>query len=294
MLAYLTVAGAPAGTPTAAGDAYATNEDTPLSVAAPGVLGNDTPGSTASLLSGTSHGSLNLLADGSFSYTPQPDYSGADSFSYRAMSGGVASAPATVSLSVSAVNDAPVAAGDSFSVAAGTTLDVAAPGVLANDSDVDGDPLAAVNHSALAGLTPNADGSFSYNATTAGDYSFTYQASDGTATSAAATVAITVTANQAPVATNDTASAPRRTAAPYTPVVIAVLANDSDPNGNLDPGTVAIVTAPNKGGTATANGDGTVSYTPKLNFRGSENFRYRVRDSGGLWSNAATVKVNVK
>ncbi len=294
MLAYLTVAAAPAGTPTAANDAYATNEDTPLAVAAPGVLGNDSAGTTASLLSGTGHGSLVLNPDGGFSYTPQANYYGPDSFTYRALSGGLASAPATVSLTVNPVNDPPVAVGEAYSVAAGATLNVAAPGVLGNDSDVDGNPLTAVNPSALAGLTLNPNGSFSYAAATAGSYSFTYQAFDGAATSAPATVAITVTANQAPVAVNDTASAPRRTTAAYTPVVISVLANDSDPNGNLDPATVQIVTAPNKGGTVTVNANGTVNYTPRLNFRGTENFGYRVRDTGGLWSNTATVKVNVK
>jgi hypothetical protein len=74
-----------------------------------------------------------------------------------------------------------------------------------------------------------------------------------------------------------------------------VLANDSDPDGNLDPSTVEIVVAPNKGGTATPNTtNGTVSYTPMTNFRGSENFSYRVQDSGGLWSNTVVVRVNVK
>lgn len=296
MLTALSVPTAPSGAPSAGNDTYALNEDAlpNFSVAAPGVLGNDSAGTTASLVSGTSHGSLNLAADGSFTYTPQANYNGADSFTYRAMSGGVGSAPATVSLTVNPVNDVPVALGDVYSVAEGTLLNVAAPGVLGNDSDVDGNALTAVNPSALAGLTFNPDGSFSYNAATAGSYSFTYQASDGIDTSAAATVAITVLANQAPVAVNDTASAPRRTAVLYTPVIINVLANDSDPNGNLVPGTVTLVTQPNRGGVVSVNADGTLNYTPRRNFRGTENFRYRVQDSGGLWSNNAVVRVNVQ
>ncbi len=296
MLAFLTVADAAPGTPLASNDAYATDEDTPLNVALPGVLGNDAayasdPTATASWLSGPSHGSLSLNADGSFSYTPQPNYNGADSFSYQAMSGGASSLPATVSLTVNPANDAPVATGDAYSIAAGATLNVAAPGVLGNDSDIDGDALTAVNASALTGLTFNPDGSFSYAApTTAGTQTFTYEASDGAATSAPATVTITVLANQAPVAANDTFSVARNS----TGNILNVTANDSDPDDNLDPATVQIVTPPNKGGSVSVNPDGTVSYTPKLNFRGSENFRYRVSDTAGATSNAATVKVNVK
>lgn len=292
MLAFLEVAGPAGGTPLAGNDAYATDEDTLLTVPAPGVLGNDDIGTTAQWLSGPAHGSVSLAADGSFTYMPAANFNGLDSFSYRAMSGGLASLPATVALTVNPVNDAPVAAGDAYSVAAGSTLDVAAPGVLGNDSDIDGDALTAVN---AGGLALNPDGSFSYTAGAAGTYAFTYQAQDPSlATSAPATITITVIANQAPVAANDTASAPVRRTAAYTPVIINVTANDTDADGNLAPGTVEITTPPNKGGSVTVNGDGTVSYTPWLNFRGSENFRYRVQDTGGLWSNAATVKVNVK
>lgn len=293
MLAFLTVSGGPAGTPVANNDAYSIAEDGTLPVAAAsGVLVNDTPAGalTASLLSGTGHGALSLAADGSFSYTPHANYNGADSFTYQAVSGGVASLPATVSLTVTPVNDPPLAVGNSYSVLAGATLSVAVPGVLGNDSDIDGNALTAVNPSVLAGLTLNANGSFSYVApATAGSYSFTYQASDGLATSAPATVTLTVLANRPPVAVNDTASTTRNTL-----VVINVLANDTDPDNNINPATVTLVTPPNKGGTATVNANGTVNFTPKLNFRGSDSFSYRVRDAGNLLSNIATVKVNVK
>ncbi len=304
MRAFLTVAPAGGGIPLASNDAYILEEDPPapgFTVAAPGVLVNDGAytddpvGTTASWLSGPSHGTVNLAADGSFTYMPAANYYGTDSFTYQAVNGGVSSLPATVSLTINPGNDPPVAADNAYSVAAGETLTVAAPGILGNDSDIDGDTLSAVDHSPLAGLTPNADGSFSYDATTAtaGDYSFTYRASDGLLTSDPATVVITVTAaapNAAPVAVKDTFSVARNS----TGNILNVTANDSDPDGNLAPGTVEIVVAPNKGGTATENGDGTVSYTPRTNFRGSENFSYRVQDTGGLWSNTVTVKVNVK
>ena len=309
MLAKLEVASAAAGTPVAVADSYSTNEDTPLSGVS-SVLANDsgTEPLTAALVAGPTHSTaFNLSADGSFTYTPQPNYNGADSFSYRVMSGGAGSVPATVSLNINPVNDVPLAANNTYSVAAGATLNVTAPGVLANDSDVDLDALSAVlvggSGPAAGTLTFNSNGSFSYVApAAAGTQSFTYQANDGTAASTAATVSITVLDNRAPVAVDDTVSTPRNAA-----LTINVLTNDTDPDGNLYPATVTIVTPPNKGGTATVVGNGTnsvtVSYTPKLNFRGTENFTYQVSDSLGatLYTSTksttdsrAVVRVNVK
>ncbi len=106
--------------PTAVADSYSTNEDTSLNVPAPGVLANDTDPDTGDTLtavfvSGPSHGALTLNANGSFSYTPAPNYNGPDSFSYKARDArGAESSAATVSITVNAVNDPPtvtVAAG---------------------------------------------------------------------------------------------------------------------------------------------------------------------------------------
>jgi VCBS repeat-containing protein len=106
--------------PTAAADAYSTGEDTALTVGAPGVLGNDSDPDgnqlSAVLGSAPSHGTLALDADGSFTYTPAADFNGSDSFTYRASDGTLASNLATVTLTVSAVNDAPT-----VTVAAGGT-----------------------------------------------------------------------------------------------------------------------------------------------------------------------------
>lgn len=203
-------------------------------------------------------------------------------------------------LSAAPSNQAPFASNDAWSMAAGTTLAVAAPGVLGNDGDADGDALTAVLASGPASgtLALGGDGAFRYtpSAGFAGTDSFTYRAHDGALYSGSATVSITVVAsvNAPPVATNDSASAPVRKTNAYTARLIDVLANDSDPDGKLDPASVAIAAAPNKGGTVTVNADGTVSYTPKLKFRGKETFKYTVRDQAGALSNAATVTVNVK
>ncbi len=94
---------------------YNVNEDSALTVAvAQGVLANDTdPDSsslTAMLQSGPAHGTLNLASNGSFSYTPDANYFGSDSFTYKANDGSVDGNLATVAIDVNPVNDAPVAA----------------------------------------------------------------------------------------------------------------------------------------------------------------------------------------
>src|SRR5204863_268797 len=104
-----------------------------------------------------------------FSYTPALNYNGPDTFTYKANDGQADSAPATVNITVTPVNDPPgtsgaVVADDSYTTPEDTTLTVTAPGVLANDSDVDGDPLTAILISGPAHgtLTLNSDGSLTY------------------------------------------------------------------------------------------------------------------------------------
>lgn len=95
-------------------------------------------------------------------------------------------------------------------------------------------------------------------------------------------------ANLPPVANDDTA-----TTQAGTPVIISVLANDSDPDGQLNPGSVAIVVAPTQG-TAVANANGTVTYAPPAGFTGSVSFSYTVQDTMGATSNQAFVRVEVR
>lgn len=99
----------PPGTaPTAHDDHYSMLEDHTLTVGAPGVLSNDEAQTLSAVLTdGPNHGHLSLGANGGFSYQPNADYSGTDFFSYRAVSGGVQSGTATVTLSITEVNDPP-------------------------------------------------------------------------------------------------------------------------------------------------------------------------------------------
>ena len=306
-LAFVTV-GAVVGVPVADNDSYpGAIEDTVLVIAAPGVLVNDSDSDslpaplTANLVSDASNGSVALALDGSFTYTPNADFNGGDSFTYQAFDGANNSNLATVNISVSAVNDPPSAAADAFDVALGVTTTIDAPGVLDNDSDVDGDTITPVIDTDVTGgvLTLRTDGSFDYEPTTAtpltGD-SFTYHVNDGALDSATVTVDITITdVNVAPVAVDDfrVVTQRKKNSPPANyPVNIDVLANDSDPNGNLVPASVAIEVSGSAGGELTLVGDGTVDYTPALNFRGTETFIYSVSDSDGL-SSAATVTINV-
>jgi serine protease AprX len=201
---------------------------------------------------------------------------------------------------IAGISRPPTAGNDAYAMSSGTTLFLLAPGVLGNDTDADGGALTAVpaGGTANGSLALNGNGSFSYtpNPGFAGTDSFAYRAFDGALYSNTATVSITVNAaaNIAPVAKADSATAPMRKSTAYTPVVINVLANDSDPDGSLDAATVAILAAPSNGGVVAVNANGTVSYTPKLKFRGQETFKYNVRDRAGAASNVATVTVTVK
>ena len=172
-----------------------------------GVLANDTDPNglpiTAQLVSSVQHGSLTLHSDGTFSYTPTPGFAGTDSFTYVANNGTLNSNLATVTLSVVGP---PVANPVSYGVNENTSASYpAALGVLAADTDPNGLSLTAqlATGPSHGTLTLNPDGSFSYTPTTnyVGIDSFTYTATDGIATSAAAKVTLNVVA--IPVAKND-------------------------------------------------------------------------------------------
>ncbi|OBB03636.1 hypothetical protein A5662_00920 [Mycobacteriaceae bacterium 1482268.1] len=186
-------------------------------------------------------------------------------------------------------NTAPVAAPDSYTANVGTPLTVAGPGVLANDSDADNNPLTAklANKPRNGTVTVNPDGSFTYTpkAGFTGTDTFTYKASDGKTTSKPATVTITVT--HPPVANNDTG-----TVDAGSTTNINVVANDTDSDGTVNPASVVITQQPTSG-TATPNADGTVTYTSTGPAATSDSFTYTVKDNKGATSNPATVSVTV-
>ena len=123
-------------------DAYTTHEDMQLAVPRTGVLANDTDvdgqALTAAAVTRPAHGALSLNSNGGFTYTPAANYNGSDSFTYRANDGTANSNTVTVSLTITAVGDAPTANDDTGTTNEDTALVVAAPGVLSNDSDPEG------------------------------------------------------------------------------------------------------------------------------------------------------------
>src|SRR5262249_10241248 len=121
--------------PTATNDSYSVNEDTTLSVAAPGILTNDSDPDgdalSADLVTLPAHSSsFSFSSNGSFTYRPLANFNGTDSFTYKASDGNLQSGTATVTITVNPVPDAPVAVNNSYSLDEDTTLTVAAPGVL--------------------------------------------------------------------------------------------------------------------------------------------------------------------
>jgi VCBS repeat-containing protein len=286
---FCTTANAP---PVASDDSYEAAEDTVLSVPVlTGVLANDTDVDSATLTAalGTdvTHGSLTLHSDGSFTYTPDADFYGTDTFTYT-VSDGTATDTATVTITVTPVNDPPIAVDDSYEVAEDTVLTVPVlTGVLANDTDVDSATLtAALGTDVTRGsLTLNGDGSFTYtpDADFYGTDTFIYTVSDGTATDTA-TVTITVTpVNDPPIAVDDSYEVAEDTVL-TVPVLTGVLANDTDVDSATL--TAALGTDVTRG-SLTLHSDGSFIYTPDADFYGTDTFTYTVSDS------TATVTITV-
>jgi VCBS repeat-containing protein len=283
--------------PVAVADSYSVNEDTTLTVnATAGVLANDTDvegnSLTAIKLTNPSNGTVTLNADGSLTYTPNPNFYGTDSFTYKANDGALDSGAATVTITVHAVNDPPTAINNSYGTDEDTPLSVSAPGVLANDSDPEGSILTAIKVSdpAHGTVTVNANGSFTYtpNPNFTGIDSFTYKANDGALDSNVATVTIDIGGvNDPPQAFNDSYSVNEDSV--LTVNAPGVLANDTDVEGS--PLSATLVTQPTHG-TLTFNANGSFTYTPHLNFHGTDTFTYQVSD-GQLESNVATVTITV-
>src|SRR5205085_2253839 len=154
--------------PAAAADSYVLSQAALDVGGAQGVLANDSDPDgdalTATLVAGPAHGALAFRSDGSFVYTPDDGFVGTDTPTYQATDGGLESLVTAVTLAVGHVNQAPVAQDDAYTVKEGSPLTVAGPGVLGNDSDPDGDALAAVLLSAPANGTASLepDGTLDY------------------------------------------------------------------------------------------------------------------------------------
>jgi VCBS repeat-containing protein len=272
-------------TVTAANDAPVANaqsvtatEDTAKAIT---LTGSDAEGSalTYAIITAPAHGTLTGTVP-NVTYTPAANYNGADSFTFRVNDGTNNSAAATVSITVSAANDVPVAGAQSVTAAEDTAKSVTLTG-----SDIDGDALTyaivtSPAHGTLAGTAPNV--TYTPAANYNGADSFTFRVSDGATNSAAATVSITVnTANDAPAASAQSVATTEDAARLIT-------LTGSDPEGSAL--TFAIVSSPAHG---TLSGSApNVTYQPAANYYGPDSFAFRVND-GVSNSAPATVAINV-
>ena len=218
-------------TPVAVDDSAFTLEDTAAVI---DVSANDTDPNGDTLLVDTlgsaANGSVVDNGDGTVTYTPSADFNGSDSFTYSATDGTNTSNTATVTVTVTAVNDAPVTNDDSATTDEDTAVVI---DLIANDTDVEGDALSfvSVSNGANGSVVDNGDGTVTYtpNADWFGTDSFVYSVTDGTDNSNIATVTVTVNPvnDDPPVAVGDNA-----TTAEDTAVVIDLVANDTDPDGD--------------------------------------------------------------
>ena len=255
-------------------DAFAISEDTPSAgnLADNDALSGDV---TFALLdqAGPSNGAVTLNEDGTFVFTPNTDFVGGDSFQYVITDANGQTSTATVSITVEAVNDVPVAVDDV--VLAQEDVRLENINVLDNDSDSDGNLLTVTSAVSAAGgvVTINPDGTLSYQAPAnfTGADTINYTIDDGAGGSSTAVVNIDV----APV--SDLAAADDQNAGAEDAVILGSVA-DNDTTGSGGALTYA-VESDVENGALTFNTDGSYEYTPNPNFNGTDSFTYVVTDA---------------
>ena len=298
--------------PQAVDDRYTTAEDQALNVPAPGVRSNDRDVDgdplTARVVRLPRLGSLVLLGDGSFTYTPYADENGTDDFTYLVNDGTADSTtPATVTITVTAMDDPPVAVDDALATDEATPLVVDVSELTGNDR-----PGPANENNQMVRIVPSgfgspAHGTVSYDslngtvryapqANFSGIDTFTYTIDDGRpASTAVGTVTVVVgPVNDPPVANPDAVAVAEGGAA--TTLVggaASVLANDTDADLPNDVLTVTLtpVVAPAHG-TLVLNANGTFRYVHDGSENFSDSFQYTVKDAARL-TDIGTVTITI-
>ena len=280
----VTVGAAPNRAPTAVTDTVTTNYGEAITI---NVLSNDTdPENDTLTVTGNTQASNGTVtrSGNTFTYTPRSGFSGADSFSYTISDGKGNAATGLVNVTVGAApNRAPTAVTDTVTTNYGTAITINA---LSNDTDPENDTLTVTgNTQASNGTVTRSGNTFTYTPRSgfSGADSFSYTISDGKGNSATGTVNITVGAapidNKAPIAVNDTISTTMG-----VPVLVNLLANDSDPNGDK----IALKTLSNpKNGKLYRMNDSYIFYFPNAGFVGKDSFTYTITDSKGATSTAS-------
>ncbi|KIC41891.1 hypothetical protein RA27_00255 [Ruegeria sp. ANG-R] len=252
------------------------------------VLANDTDIDVDTLTITGVAGAINgtaVIEAGQIRYTPNADFNGSETLTYTVDDGNDGTDTATVTVTVTPANDAPVASDDMASLDEDGTILI---DVLSNDSDVDGNTLTIAGVIGAANGTASVEaGQIRYtpNAGFAGSETLTYTIDDGNGGTDTATVSVTVIqGNDVPIAINDSASLNQDGT-----VLIDVLANDSDPDGDALTIT-GVVGALN--GTAVIEA-GQIRYTPASGFSGTDTINYTISDgAGGTASASVAIQVN--
>jgi autotransporter-associated beta strand protein len=234
---------------------------------------------TYTVVTPPANGSLSGIAP-NVTYTPSANFNGADSFTFTVNDGTVDSTIATVSISVTPVNDAPEAIAQSTTTNEDTFLPITLAGT---DFDLNSLSYTIVSppvNGILSGTAPNL--TYTPSANFNGADSFTFIVNDGTVDSAIATVSISVTpANDVPVAIAQSITGSEDTA---LPVVLA--GTDVD----LETLNYVIVSQPANG---TLNGTApNLSFTPAADFNGADSFSFIVND-GTVDSAIATIAISL-
>ena len=280
------------------------------------VLGNDTDveglnNSSVTVTVPSANGTTSINpTTGAITFTPAANFFGTTTFTYQVCDNGtpVLCDDAVVTLTVNAVNDAPIANNDNATTAEDTPVTL---NITTNDTDIDGtivantvdlDPATSGIQTTLttaqgAWSVTNGNLTFTPVANYNGPASITYTVNDnGGATTNVATVNITVTpVNDAPVAVNNTA-----TTAEDTPVSVNIVTNDTDIDGTINAASVDLdpTTAGQQTTLTTAQGtwsvtNGNLTFTPVANYNGPASITYTVNDNSGATSNVATVSITV-
>ena len=271
--------------PVAANANAGTQEDTAFSGSLPAYTDANL-GQTSIYGAGTAptKGQVTVNANGSYTYTPNLNANGADSFGFFVRDDEGAQSNYTVSVSITPVNDAPTAS----NTAGAVNEDAFRSGTLPAYFDVDGDTnitYSKATDPAHGSVSVSAGGGYTY--TPAANYngtdSFSYRVTDGSAASNTYTVTLTVNpVNDAPVGADVSTSTPEDTAR-----------NGTLPGTDIDgdPLTWSKVTDPSHG-TLSVNTNGNYTYTPAANYNGPDSFSYRVSDNQGA-SNTYAVNLTV-
>ena len=265
-----------------------TNEDTVKTITL-NATDSDLPANTITYVKVTnpSHGAVSISNDQA-TYTPTANYNGPDSFTYKANDGAIDSLPATVTITITSVNDSPTAVNDAYTTNEDTIYAISPSSLIANDADVDGDTLtvSAVSNPLhgtvqLEDVNPNGNNViFTPETNYNGPASFDYTITDGNLTDTA-TVTITYNpVNDAPVVNDDSISTNQD-----TPVTITLSGSDVDE----DALTYEIVDDPANGTLGIISGD-QVTYTPNTSYSGNDFFTFIAND-GIVDSNTATINI---